>query len=91
MKLGQQLAGGGKPAAPQGKVAVHASPGDLVVPTQVIQAAPPALQQAVLQAFKAVGLNPVHYLVPQKGSKQAPQQQPAQQPPQQPPQGEPQE
>lgn len=89
MKLGQQLAGGGKPAAPQGKVAVHASPGDLIIPQAVIQAAPPALQQAVLGAFKSAGLDPVHYLVPSlKGKK--PLQQP-QQPEPQSPQGIPQE
>ena len=93
MKLGQQLAGGGResatPEKAAGKVAIHASPGDLLVPQAVIQSAPPQVQQAVLAAFKTAGLDPVHYLVP--GAKGKIPQQPAQQQPQQAPQGQPEE
>ena len=93
MKLGQQLAGGGResatPASAAGKVVCHLSPGDFVIPAQIQQSAPPELKQAVLGLFKQAGINPETYLVPQKGGKQAPQQ-PAQQP-QQAPQGMPQE
>ncbi len=98
MKLGQQLAGGGResatPEKAAGKVVCHLSPGDFVIPAQIQQSAPPELKQAVLGLFKQAGINPETYLVPQpKGKKGAEPQQPQQpaQQPQQAPQGMPQE
>ncbi len=90
MKLGQQLAGGGResatPEKAAGKVAVHLAPGDLVIPSQLQDSAPPQVKEAVLGLFKSAGLDPLHYVVPGAKGKQ-----PQQQPEQQPAQGMPQE